>query len=77
MKKRTTKEEVDQLRKFAARVRLRRNELKISQLELAELMDCHVNAISKIERVLSDPSLVTALRIAKALKTSLKELLPD
>lgn len=63
--------------KFAAHVRQRRNELNMSQLQLAELTDCHLNAIGRIERGRTDPSLLMVLRIARALKLQPKELIPE
>lgn len=60
--------EIEYLRKFATQVRIRRAELNISQEQLAELVDCHLNHIGRIERAQTDPSLSMIVRLARALK---------
>jgi transcriptional regulator with XRE-family HTH domain len=67
---------IEYIKKFAKNVRLRRYQLEISQEELAELIDCHVNHIGRIERGQADPSLSMMVRIANALSIPLKELIP-
>lgn len=71
------KDEDKILEKFATSMRLRRCELRISQMHLAELVDCHLNAIGRIERMDAIPSLVTAYRISKALKMTLDEMISE
>ena len=65
------------LKQFANRLRSRRLELNLSQLQLAEMVDCHLNAISRIESGRIDPSLLMFLRLCRALKISAKDLLPE
>jgi len=62
---------------FAKKVRLRRRELGLTQEQLAENADLHVNYIGGIERVVKNPSLISIIVLAKALKVSPKELLPE
>lgn len=67
--------EMDQIKKFSTKVRLRRLELRMSQEELAERVDCHVNHIGRIERAQADPSLSMMTKIARALGVPLKDLI--
>ena len=53
---------------FAKKVRSRRYELGLTQEELAELSEFHVNYIGGIERGTRNPSLTSILQLAKALK---------
>jgi transcriptional regulator with XRE-family HTH domain len=69
--------EKDILKQFAKRIRTRRLELGLTQMELAERANCHLNAISKIENGLNDPSLLMFIRLTKALKVSPNDLLKD
>lgn len=64
------------LKCFGERVRLRRGEQHISQMKLAELVGCSLNAIGNIERGQANPSLIMVYRIAQALDIYAKELLP-
>ena len=68
--------EIKYIRKFSVQVRLRRIELQLTQEKLAELMDCHVNHIGRIERAQADPSLSMIFRLAKSLKITPKDLIP-
>ncbi len=68
--------EIKYIRQFSTKVRMRRLELRYSQEKLAELIDCHVNHIGRIERSQADPSLSMVYRIACALKVLTKDLLP-
>lgn len=52
---------------FGDRVRARREELDVSQEDVATLAEMHVSNFGKIERGLANPSLHTILRIATAL----------
>lgn len=61
---------------FAKTVRMKRHELNLSQEELAEKVDCHVNAIGRLERGQAIPSYTMLLKIAKALEISPKDLMP-
>jgi len=64
------------LRQFGMMVRLRRSQCNITQMRLAELVGCSLQAIGNIERGESNPSLIMVYRIARALNVSAKELLP-
>lgn len=64
------------LLEFAKNVRQRRYELDITQEDLAERADFHVNYIGGIERGIRNPSLTTIIKLAKALKISTQDLLP-
>lgn len=76
MRKRVTPEEKESIRKFSNKVRLRRYEMKLTQMKLSELTDSNINSIGKLERAEVDPTLSMAFRVASALQISLKELLP-
>lgn len=67
---------IEYIKKFSRNVRVKRFELNMSQEELAEKVDCHVNHIGRIERAQTDPSLSMMVRIANAFSISLKELIP-
>jgi transcriptional regulator with XRE-family HTH domain len=62
------------LKKFGANVRSRRDAKELSQEKLAELADLDRTYISSVERGVRNISLLSSLRIAKALKTSVSEL---
>jgi len=61
---------------FAKKVRNRRYDLGLTQEELAEKADFHVNFVGGIERATRNPSLTSIIRLAEALKVPLKDLLP-
>ena len=61
---------------FAKAVRIKRHELNMTQEGLSELIDCHVNALGRLERGQAIPSYLTILKIAKALNISPKDLMP-
>lgn len=69
--------EVVDVKKFSEKVRKRRHQIGLTQLDLSEKSGLHLNHISKIERNRTDPSLSTMLRIARALGVKLKDLIPD
>lgn len=69
--------EINILKNFAIHVRKRRHELSLSQLQLAEMVDCHLNAISRIESGRIDPSLLMFLRICQALNLRPEDVLPE
>lgn len=60
---------------FAAKVRNRRYDLSLTQEQLAERGDFHVNYIGGIERAERNPSLTSLVALAKALECSLEDLL--
>ncbi len=62
---------------FASAIRKRRYDLSLTQEELAERCEFHVNYIGGIERAERNPSLTSIAALAKGLKCSLKDLLPD
>ena len=61
--------------KFGERVRLRREELGLSQEEFAFQSGIHRTYVSGIERGVRNPSLTMVERIVKALDMSFSELL--
>ena len=65
------------LKAFSVKMRIKRYSLNLSQLELAEKVDCSLNALGRIERAQADPSLTMVFRIALALDLSIKDLMPD
>lgn len=62
---------------FAAKVRNRRHDLSLTQEQLAEKADFHVNYIGGIERGERNPSLISIVALAKGLHCSIKDLLPE
>jgi transcriptional regulator with XRE-family HTH domain len=64
------------LTKFGGAIRVRRYALGVTQMKLAELVGCSLQAIGNIERGQANPSLIMVYRIARALKICPKELIP-
>lgn len=62
------------LKRFGNKVRIHRNSLGISQMKLAELTGCSLQAIGNIERGRANPSLIMVYRLANALRLTPKEL---
>lgn len=62
---------------FAARVRNRRHALALTQEQLAERGDFHVNYIGGIERAERNPSITSLIALARGLECRGKDLLPD
>ena len=62
------------LRKFGDNVRSRREAQDLSQEKLAERADLDRTYLSGVERGVRNLSILSAVRIAKALKTSASEL---
>lgn len=60
---------------FAERIRNLRQELGLSQDELAEIADVNQNAISRYERGVNDPTSEVVIKLARALNTSTDYLL--
>ena len=65
------------LTQFAKKVRLRRHELGLTQEQLAEKANFHVNYIGGIERSERNVSIESLVALAKALGVSPKDLLPE
>lgn len=65
------------LQEFAKKVRLRRYELGLTQEQLAERANFHVNYIGGIERGERNPSVESVVTLAKALEISPRELMPE
>lgn len=74
MAKRSSKDPI--LLEFAKKVRMHRHELQLTQEELAEAANIHVNFVGGIERATRNPSLTSIVKIAKALGLSSKDLMP-
>jgi transcriptional regulator with XRE-family HTH domain len=74
--KRDRKRKNPVLVEFAKKVRTRRYELGLTQEQLAEKADFHVNFIGGIERANRNPSLTSLLKLAKALEIDAKFFIP-
>ena len=64
------------LKKFGRAVRMIRYAKGVSQLKLAELAGCSLQAIGNIERGQANPSIWMVYKIAKALEICPKDLIP-
>lgn len=62
---------------FGAKVRRRRYDLGFSQEKLAELADLHHNYVGSVERGERNIALENIVLLARALKCSPKDLMPD
>lgn len=62
--------------KFGKILRVKRQEKRLTQEELANLADIHRTYIAGIERGFRNPSLKNIIRLSKALKIDPKELFP-
>lgn len=65
------------LAQLAKVVRNRRYELTLTQEELAERGNFHVNYIGGIERATRNPSFECLIKLARALEISPKDLMPN
>lgn len=77
LKKNATTKKSPILIEFARKVRLRRYELQLTQEQLAERANFHVNYIGGIERSTRNPSLTSIVALANALEISPKDLMSD
>lgn len=77
LKKDATTKKSPILIEFSRKVRQRRYELQLTQEQLAERANFHVNYIGGIERSTRNPSLTSIVALAKALEISTKDLIPD
>lgn len=62
---------------FGLKVRMRRYEVGITQEELAEQADLHPTYVGSVERGERNIALENIIALAKALKCSPKDLLPE
>lgn len=62
---------------FAAKVRQKRYAIALTQEQLAERANFHVNYVGGIERAERNPSLTSLIVLAKALDCPLVEILPN
>lgn len=62
---------------LGAAIREQRKRMGLSQEKLAEKADLHPNYVGRVERGEEQVSLTALLRIAKALKTRVAELVKD
>ncbi|AMK12943.1 hypothetical protein AWY79_06430 [Pseudodesulfovibrio indicus] len=65
------------MKRFGASVRCQREKVGLSQEKLAELANVHRTYISGMERGLQNISLLTMIKLAKALSVELDKLLSD
>lgn len=63
------------LKKFGIAIRVRRLELGITQMKLAELAECSLQAVGNLERGCANPSLLMVHKIAEALQMQAKDLI--
>lgn len=68
-------EKLEILQLFAKNVRIHRERLGVSQEKLAELSDLHRTYIGSIERSEKIPSLISIVKIARALKINVSQLI--
>lgn len=62
---------------FGIQVRMKRYELGLTQEELAEKADIHPTYVGSVERGERNIALENIIALAKALKCSPKDLMPD
>jgi len=55
----------------------KRKQLKISQQELSEIVDCHINTINNIETKRSNPSFEMVMRLSIALDISIDKIINE
>ena len=67
---------MDTLKRFGQMIRDRRLERDLSQEDLAELADVHRTYIGAVERGEKNITLKNMEKLARALKSTIKELLP-
>ncbi|HSW73372.1 MAG TPA: helix-turn-helix transcriptional regulator [Chlamydiales bacterium] len=77
MKENLEKKKSKLQKEFGKRIRKRRLFLDLSQEQLAELAGLHRNYIGSVERGERNLSLENIVALAKALKCSPKDLLPE
>ena len=64
------------LKMFGAAIRDRRTQLGLSQMKLAELVECSLQHIGNVERGESNTSFIMMYKIADVLKIHPRELIP-
>lgn len=64
------------LKKLGAKIRLRRYDSGFTQMKLAEMSGCSLQAIGNIERGKANLSITMLYKIANALDISARDLLP-
>jgi len=62
-------------RQFGDAIRKKREALGLSQEKLAEIADCHRNYVGKVERGEQNISLDMIVRLAKAMRSTIGDLL--
>lgn len=62
---------------FGLKIRMRRFEIELTQEELAELADLHPTYVGSVERGERNIALENIVALAKALKCSPKDLMPE
>jgi DNA-binding XRE family transcriptional regulator len=63
------------IKHFSLLVINHRHERNITQKDLAELCDCHVNTLNNIERGVQHPTFLMAMRISKVLNISIDAIM--
>ncbi|MBN1153008.1 MAG: helix-turn-helix transcriptional regulator [Dehalococcoidia bacterium] len=62
---------------LGAALRAQRLKLGLSQEALAEIVDCHRNFVGRLERGEQNPTVDMLVRLAKALRCSVADLVKD
>lgn len=75
MKMKKQKNEI--LKVLSQTIKAKRQNLNLTQEQLAEKAGFHVNYIGGIERGTRNPSMESLVKIAKALEISPKDLMPE
>ncbi len=60
---------------LGSRIRSRRKQLFLSQTKLARRAGVHPNVVGRLERGIYNPTVLTLLAIARALRLALRELI--
>lgn len=66
-----------ELKDFGKIVRLLRLKATLTQEQLAEKIGCHANHLGRIERGQTEPSFSMLIKLAHALKVSIREIMPE
>ena len=62
-------------RMLGGAVRVRRRAMGLSQEKFAEKVDCHRNFVGRIERGEQNPTVDTLVRIARALRCKVRDII--
>lgn len=71
----TKEEEIKIIHNFSKKIRIYRENMGMSQEKLAEKADLHRTYIGSLERSEKIPSLITIVKIARALNVNISDLI--